>query len=501
MENGRFFTPLEVLSNADVCVLGQKTAEQLFGGDDPLEEIVWVNRRKCLVIGLLSEQEVTNPALRNQARPNESLYLPISTAINNLFDEPPSVQITARVADESRKQTEEGAVSSQRVVTRTSRVPAQGSLYGFDLGPDPTAVSGRSNLAVAMSINDQSGAVVGRVRLSQGPAYGADILRSVAWGWAIAGTVAAFLAALTGWLISRRLTQPLLALTMVTGRMAQGDLSARADVHRADELGILGHSFNQMAEQVENTVKSLHQFMADAAHELHTPLTALQTDLKLLAVDDDPAQQQRVVRAQNQALRLQDLADSLLELSWLEAESRTGERPLLNLSQLVQTSGELVASQAEQAGLAFEMQLSHQSILISGDESQLQRALVNVLDNSLKFTPAPGKIVLSLAAEKETAVITVRDSGIGILPEDLPQLFNRFHRGRNTAAYEGSAQGTVWHTLWLAIFCARPCLAYCGNGYRLAARAMASSAANSGTKCVGWQAFFLSNYSHAGWQL
>jgi len=223
--------------------------------------------------------------------------------------------------------------------------------------------------------------------------------------------------------------------------MAEGDLSARADVRRADELGILGHSFNQMAEQVENTVKSLRQFTADAAHELHTPLTALQTDLQLLAAGDDPAQKQRVARAQNQALRLQDLADSLLELSWLEAESRTGERPLLDLTQLVQTTGELYASQAEQAGLDFEMQLLDQSILIPGDESQLQRALVNVLDNSLKFTLVPGKIVLSLVTEKETAVTTIRDSGIGIPPGDLPQLFNRFHRGRNSAGYEGSGLG------------------------------------------------------------
>jgi putative ABC transport system permease protein len=100
--NGRFFTPAEVLSNADVCVLGHKTAEQLFGGDNPLEEIVWINRRKCLVIGVLTELEVTNPVLRNQSRPNEAFYLPISTAIANLFDEEPSVQITARVTDESR---------------------------------------------------------------------------------------------------------------------------------------------------------------------------------------------------------------------------------------------------------------------------------------------------------------------------------------------------------------------------------------------------------------
>jgi putative ABC transport system permease protein len=110
MGDGRFFTPTEVLSNADICVLGHKTAEQLFGGDNPIEEIVWVNRRKCLVIGVLAELEVINPALRNQARPNEAFYLPLSTAIHNLFDEPPSVQIVARVLDESRMAQARGQI-------------------------------------------------------------------------------------------------------------------------------------------------------------------------------------------------------------------------------------------------------------------------------------------------------------------------------------------------------------------------------------------------------
>ncbi len=103
--NGRFFTPSEVIANADVCVLGHKTAEDLFEGDPPLDELIWVNRRKCLVIGVLAELEVINPALRNQLRPNEALYLPISTAILNLFDEEPSVQIIARVRDEAQMAT------------------------------------------------------------------------------------------------------------------------------------------------------------------------------------------------------------------------------------------------------------------------------------------------------------------------------------------------------------------------------------------------------------
>jgi putative ABC transport system permease protein len=102
IEQGRFFTPAEVLAGSDVCVLGHKTAEDLFGGDDPLDEVVWVNRHRCLVIGVITELEVINPALRNRLRPNEALYLPISTAIRNLYEDEPSVTIAAHVADESR---------------------------------------------------------------------------------------------------------------------------------------------------------------------------------------------------------------------------------------------------------------------------------------------------------------------------------------------------------------------------------------------------------------
>jgi putative ABC transport system permease protein len=99
---GRFFTPAEVLANADVCVLGYETAEDLFEGDQPLDEVVWVNRHRCLVIGVLVELETIDPDQRTRTKPNEAFYLPISTAIHQLYDEEPSVTITARVSDESR---------------------------------------------------------------------------------------------------------------------------------------------------------------------------------------------------------------------------------------------------------------------------------------------------------------------------------------------------------------------------------------------------------------
>ncbi|UCC76597.1 MAG: ABC transporter permease, partial [Anaerolineales bacterium] len=99
---GRFFTAEEALRDAEVCVLGQQTAQDLFEGDDPLGETVWVNRQPCLVIGLLAELEAADPQLRHQSKTNDVLVMPIGAAIHNLYDQEPMVEITAHVSDESQ---------------------------------------------------------------------------------------------------------------------------------------------------------------------------------------------------------------------------------------------------------------------------------------------------------------------------------------------------------------------------------------------------------------
>jgi ABC-type antimicrobial peptide transport system permease subunit len=102
IDTGRFFTPAEVLEGADVCVLGYETALDLFGGDNPVGATLWIDRQRYLVIGVLAELESTNEEERYRSDPNESLNVPISSAIRNLFEEEPAVSITAHVTDESR---------------------------------------------------------------------------------------------------------------------------------------------------------------------------------------------------------------------------------------------------------------------------------------------------------------------------------------------------------------------------------------------------------------
>ena len=327
-----------------------------------------------------------------------------------------------------------------------SRIPAVGTPYGFGLGSEQTLDGPRSDQVVSQPIYNDNGSLLGYVRLSEGPAYGRQILDSVARGWAIAGVVAVLLAGVAGWGISRRLSLPLLELTAVTTRMAAGNLSVRANIpqHTSHEFDTLAHTFNHMAGRVEETVFSLSRFVADAAHELHTPLTALRTNLELAAADHiGLGSHSAIEQAQAQVARLEALASDLIDLSRLETKTDAVTYTSVDLAALLRDVCEVYASQAEQTGQLFSLQLPEEPCLTDGNEVQLRRAISNLLDNALKFTPNDGRIGVGLrpSPDDNRLEIWVEDTGIGIPSEELPQLFSRFHRGRNAAAYPGSGLG------------------------------------------------------------
>ena len=128
-------------------------------------------------------------------------------------------------------------------------------------------------------------------------------------------------------------------------------------------------------------------------------------------------------------------------LSRIEAaDSKSGFSPV-DLTRMTREVGEQFASRAEQTGRSFTMQVPDHSVTVSGNEMHLRQVMINLLENALKFTPPDGRISLDLDSSTEEAQLTVADSGIGIPSEDLPHVFERFHRGRNAAEYSGNGLG------------------------------------------------------------
>lgn len=312
-----------------------------------------------------------------------------------------------------------------------------GAGYGITAAGQ-TRIQQHSNQSVTVVVRDAYDHPVGYIRASGGAAIGSEVLASVWQRWLYAGGAAVALAIVTGWVTSRRITRPLLLLTEATTRMAAGDLSARTELQRRDEMGELAGSFNTMAERIQGTVTTLQCFVADAAHELHTPLTVLRTDLELIGEAHETLDTRRSLQ---QVHRLQTLADNLLILSRIESGNPAVARQSVDLRQILQEVSAGYASQAEQAGIEFTLELSESVAPIWGYPDRLAGMVSNLLDNAVKFTPSGGTITVSLQQTEPELVLTVQDTGIGIPNEDLPFIFHRFRRGRNTASYPGSGLG------------------------------------------------------------
>jgi two-component system sensor histidine kinase BaeS len=295
----------------------------------------------------------------------------------------------------------------------------------------------RSNRKLQLALSNG-----GFVTLSEAPASGRDALVSVAQAWTVAALLAVALAALAGYLLSSRVSHPVAELTEAADRMHDGDLSARATVVREDEVGRLAESFNAMAGRIETTVVALRRFVADAAHEIGTPLTALQADLELAEQEARSDDERRLVqRALGQAHRLEALSTDLLRLSRIEAGESPGEITLVDVATLVREEADAAASRAEQAGLVLDLDVADEVLVVAADRSQLQVVVDNLLDNAVKFTPEGGRVSLTARGAGNFAFITVADTGVGIPAEEHGQVFGRFHRARNVAAYPGSGLG------------------------------------------------------------
>jgi signal transduction histidine kinase len=342
------------------------------------------------------------------------------------------------LADKSNKDALEFA--KEISIGRTSDSLFSSWLFNIqtdDLTSDPAQawnLERRSDQVVTQAYYDEKGQLIGFVELSHGPAYGRDILRSVAWGWAVAALTVVLLAAAAGVWVSRRFSTPLESLTHTTAQMAAGNLSSRSSIERQDEFGLLAHSFNQMADTIEVKVATLRRFVTDAAHGLGTPLTALRTNLEL--VDDE-----QIPPALEQVDRMDALTHSLLDLSQLETLDAEIQFVDMDLAVLLRELTEPYASRAEQAELDFNMEIEIEPAIIKGDAAQLGILIRNLLDNAVKFTPAGGQVNVELSEQDAGVKLTVADTGIGIPEDDKLHLFSRFHRGRNASAYPGNGLG------------------------------------------------------------
>jgi signal transduction histidine kinase len=307
----------------------------------------------------------------------------------------------------------------------------------------------RSDRVIMVPV-DEASDPLGYVEVSNGPDFVTEPLATTRRAFAYAAVGAIFLAVVVGLVVSRGLTAPLRELTQVAGWMSSGDLSTRAPVRGKDEIGQLGGQFNQMAERLEASFAelaaerdALRRFIADASHELRTPITALKSFNDLLqgaAADDPAARTEFLAESEVQLDRLEWVTRHLLDLSRLEAGLVSLDLADHDVGDLVESAASGFKTLAHERAIDLTIQAPVPSVEIHCDRARIELALSDLLDNALKFTPAGGQVEIGAERAGDAVRLWVQDRGPGIHPDDLPHIFERFYRGEGTAT-DGTGLG------------------------------------------------------------
>jgi two-component system sensor histidine kinase BaeS len=259
---------------------------------------------------------------------------------------------------------------------------------------------------------------------------------------AIAGAagLAALLAMLTGLAIARRITRPVEQIIAVTRRMAHGQRTVRVGpIGGPGEVRELAAAFDQLADTLDRQEQLRRDLVADVAHELRTPIAILQAGHEALldgVAEPTPGQ---LTSLRDEVLRLARMVTDLQDLAAADAAALHLNRRSCDLAGLAAAAADSLAGRFEAAGITLERRLAPAQIL--ADPQWLHQVITNLLTNALKFTPAGGRVIITVAPAGGHAVLTVTDTGTGIPADELPRIFDRFWRGRQAAQTSGSGIG------------------------------------------------------------
>ncbi|MBC7413654.1 MAG: HAMP domain-containing protein [Herminiimonas sp.] len=228
--------------------------------------------------------------------------------------------------------------------------------------------------------------------------------------------------------LARHLLRPVDAVREATLRIARGELATRVPIGQRDELGALAAHVNAMAQALEHNEQKRRQVLADVAHELRTPLTVMRGEIEALVDGIRALDRTAMLSLHAEALHLNKLVDDLYQLALADAGDLHYKRECLDLVRLTGQVAQRYGGRAEAAGLVLIPAPPCAPLMVLVDADRLTQVLGNLLENSLRYTDAGGRIVLALGRQAGHAVLTIDDSAPGVGEADYPRLFDRLYR-------------------------------------------------------------------------
>jgi len=235
---------------------------------------------------------------------------------------------------------------------------------------------------------------------------------------------------LLGWFMAGRALAPVNSVAETAQRITHSNLDMHIPLRGAgDELDRLVEAFNRMMERLNFSFEQIRQFSTDVSHELRTPLTIVRGQLEVALFTATTAEQYReaMANALEDVDRLTNIVRALLMLSQAESGQLVLHKEEIEFSEVVRDQVDQFQIPAEDQGVRLSAELPP-GCRIQADRIQIERLISNLLSNAVKYTPRGGEVRVRLDCDHHEARLTVEDTGVGISPENVPHIFDRFYR-------------------------------------------------------------------------
>jgi len=245
--------------------------------------------------------------------------------------------------------------------------------------------------------------------------------------------------------VARHQAAPLLEMSSVVNKFARGDFSARVeDRGRVDEIGELTEAFNAMADAIEQSEDMRREFVGNVSHELKTPMTSITGFAEgILDGTIPPEKHQEYLQiVVSETRRLSRLVRRMLEVSRFQSlDIRELNSQDFDMTEVLRRGILALENKITERGLDVELHIPDDPVWVLGDEDSILQVVYNLLDNAAKFSISGTKIEVTLVQKSGKAYITVKNIGDPICPDELPQLFNRFHKSDKSRSQDKDGIG------------------------------------------------------------
>ncbi|MGI6123677.1 MAG: ATP-binding protein [Acetivibrionales bacterium] len=259
----------------------------------------------------------------------------------------------------------------------------------------------------------------------------------------VSGLVGCIIALLFVTLLTKRITKPINQMKLAARRVASGEFSERISTKGKDEIAELSESFNNMIAALENLEKMRRDFIGNVSHELRTPLTTIKGFIEGILDGVIPTEKQGSYLAivLDETRRMQDLVNDLLSLAKMQAGEVSLNITDFDINELTRRCVISLQQMFIEKNLEFQADFETERMFVSADIDAIQRVIINLLHNAVKFTPQDGKIRVKTYTDRDKVFVAVEDNGKGIPKEDLPNIFERFYKTDKSRSADRSGVG------------------------------------------------------------